>query len=319
MTTSGTRLTADGADATSQASGLALRRACRVITLAIGVTGVVVTATSWFDVLAQGRAPHVVFVTGDDEYRSEITMPMIAAILAKDYGMRTSVAVSKPIPQTKTNIEGLEALATADLMVMFTRFRALPDDQLARITTYVDAGKPIVGLRTSTHAFLYPAGSPHATLNDSFGRDVFGQKWITHHGNRSSTSVTVNRAQAGHPILHGVTPFMARSWLYHVLPLNGPATVLLEGDSINSQQAAKAEQYPPHQPVAWTREHKGARVFFTTLGHPADFSQESMRRVLVNGILWALGKDVPQGGAKATPVTPYVAPESFDLSKVPTG
>ena len=60
-------------------------------------------------------------------------------------------------------------------------------------------------------------------------------------------------------------------------------------------------------------------MFFTTLGHPADFSQESMRRLVVNGILWALGKDVPQGGANATPVTPYVAPESFDLSKVPKG
>jgi uncharacterized protein len=129
----------------------------------------------------------------------------------------------------------------------------------------------------------------------------------------------VNAAQAAHPILRGVGPFQARSWLYHVLPLNGPATILLEGDSINSQQTARAAQYPPHQPVAWTREHKGARVFFTTLGHPEDFSQESMRRLVVNGILWALGKDVPAGGADATPTTPYVAPESFDLSKVPKG
>ena len=315
----GLRLRAYGTDARTQVSGLRSRRAFSVVMLAMGVVGVALTYGASSGVLAQGRAPHVVFVTGDDEYRSEITMPMIAAILEKHYGMRTSVAISKPIPQTKTNIEGLEALETADLMVMFTRFRALPDDQLARITKYVDAGKPVVGLRTSTHAFLYPEGSPHVALNDGFGRDVFGQKWITHHGNKSSTSVTVNQAQAGHPILRGVTPFPARSWLYHVLPLNGPATILLEGDSINSQQTAKAEQYPPHQPVAWTREHNGARVFFTTLGHPADFSQESMRRLVVNGILWALGKDVPQGGANATPVTPYVAPDSFDLSKVPKG
>lgn len=272
--------------------------------LAMGVVGAALTYGASSGVLAQGRVPHVVFVTGDDEYRSEITMPMIAAILEKHYGMRTSVAISRPIPQTKTNIEGLEALETADLMVMFTRFRALPDEQLARITKYVDAGKPVVGLRTSTHAFLYPEGSPHVALNDGFGRDVFGQKWITHHGNKSSTSVTVNEAQAGHPILRGVTPFPARSWLYHVLPLNGPATILLEGDSINSQQTARAEQYPPHQPVAWTRGHNGTRVFFTTLGHPADFSQESMRRLVVNGILWALGKDVPQGAPTRHPSVP---------------
>ena len=56
-------------------------------------------------------------------------------------------------------------------------------------------------------------------------------------------------------------------------------------------------------------------MFFTTLGHPDDFAQASMRRLVVNGILWALGRDVPAQGADATPVTPYVAPESFDLSK----
>lgn len=268
---------------------------------------------------AQGRAPHVVFVTGDDEYRSEITMPMIAAILEKAHGMTTSVAYAKPIPQTKGNIEGLEALETADLMVMYTRFRALPDDQLARIMKYVDSGKPVVGLRTSTHAFLYPEGSTHVALNDGFGRDVFGQRWITHHGNKSTTQVSVTSSSASHPILRGVSPFSARSWLYHVEPLNGPATILLEGDSLNSQQVGKHDTYPTHQPVAWTREYKGARVFFTTLGHPTDFEQPSMRRLVVNGILWALGRDIPSGGAEATPVTPYVAPESFDLSKAPKG
>ena len=99
------------------------------------------------------------------------------------------------------------------------------------------------------------------------------------------------------------------------MPLNGPATLLLDGTSVNSDKTAKADQFPPVQPVAWTREHNGGRVFFTTLGHPGDFEQPSMRRLVVNGILWALGRDVPAGGADATPVTPYVAPESFDLSK----
>ena len=268
---------------------------------------------------AQSRLPHVVFVTGDDEYRSEITMPMIAAILEKRYGLRTTVAYARPIPQTKDNIEGLEALDSADLMVMYTRFRRLPDDQLARITRYVASGKPIVGLRTSTHAFQYPEGHAHVALNDSFGRDVFGQKWITHHGNTSTTSVTLAAGDPRHEILRGVSPFRARSWLYHVTPLNGPATILLQGESINSQQAGKHDRFPTQQPVAWTREHNGARVFFTTLGHPEDFEHASMRRLVVNGILWALGREIPADGADATPMAPYVAPESFDLSKVPQG
>jgi type 1 glutamine amidotransferase len=263
------------------------------------------------------QAPHVVFVTGDDEYRSEITMPMVAAILEKAHGMKTSVAYARPRPQTKDHIEGLEALASADLMVMYTRFRALPEQELAPILAYAESGRPLVGLRTTTHAFLYPKESPRAVLNDGFGRDIFGQKWITHHGHESSTDVALHDANRGHAILRGVGPFRARSWLYHVAPLAGDGnTVLLDGTSINSNKTARAAEFPLTQPVAWTRQYKGARVFFTTLGHPADFEHESMRRLLVNGILWALGRDIPPGGANAAVQGTYVAPESFDLSKV---
>jgi hypothetical protein len=101
--------------------------------------------------------PHVVFVTGDDEYRSEETMPALAKVLESKYGMRCSVAYARPTPQTKNNIEGLQALKTADLMVVYLRFRELPDDQLKLILDYTDSGKPMVGLRTATHAFRYPA------------------------------------------------------------------------------------------------------------------------------------------------------------------
>ena len=262
------------------------------------------------------RAPHIVFVTGDDEYRSEITMPMIAAILEKAHGFRTSIAYARPKPQTKDNIEGLDALDTADLMVMFTRFRALPEDQLQHMLQFVESGKPVVGLRTSTHAFLYPEGHPRRALNDGFGRDVFGQKWITHHGAQSNTDVAVHAANAGHAILRGVGPFRARSWLYHVAPLNGEATVLLDGTTVNSNKTERQAEFPPTQPVAWTRQYKKSRVFFTTLGHPDDFAQESMRRLVINGIYWALGRDVPAGGANASVVGTYDPPETFDLSKV---
>lgn len=261
---------------------------------------------------AQASRPHVVFVTGDDEYRSEITMPMIAAILDARHGLKTTVTYARPRPQAKDHIEGLEALDTADLMVMFTRYRALPDTELARITKYVASGKPMVGFRTSTHAFLYPKDSPHAALNDGFGRDVWGQTWITHHGHTSTTAVT-REAGAGHPILNGVADFPAQSWLYHVEPLNGPATILLRGRSVGSEKK-DTTKWPLTQPVAWTRAHNGARVFFTTLGHPGDFEQPAMRRLAVNGILWALGRDVPASGADATPVTPFVAPPPFDLA-----
>ncbi len=260
------------------------------------------TAGAW-----AAERPHVVFVVGDDEYRSEYSMPMIARILETQHGMRTSLASSQPTPQTQKNLEGLEVLKTADLAVFYLRWRELPDHQLRHILDYLNSGRPIVGLRTTTHAFRYPKGSPHEHLNDGFGIDVVGQKWIRHHGHLSTTEVSTIPEQASHPILRGVErAFHGRSWLYVVDPLHGDCTPLLMGKAVNP---AGGKDFGPH-PVAWTKTYKGARVFFTTLGHPDEFKDLPMRRLLVNGIYWALGKDVPSGGAKAEIVGTYDPPPS---------
>ena len=259
-------------------------------------------------VCAAGKKYNVVFVTGDDEYRSEITMPMIAEVLprkAKQFNCTVLYAVDPETgqrnPKYKQNIEGLEALKAADLAVFFLRFRALPDDQLKLILDYVNSGKPIIGLRTSTHALRYPKGHKHEKLNEDFGKEVFGQKWIVHHGHKSTTDVLVIPEMAGHPILRGIyatkSPIHCSSWLYHVTPLVGDCKPLLTGKSINSNKVDKQDQYPLTQPVAWTKTYKGTRVFFTTLGHPKDFEDASVRRLLLNAIYWALEQEVPQGGA----------------------
>lgn len=267
------------------------------------------------------KKPHAVFVTGDDEYRSEVSMPMIANILEERHGFKCTIVYAvdpktgKRNPKYQQNIVGLEALKTADLMVMFVRFRALPDDQLEMILDYVNSGKPIVGLRTSTHAFRYSEG-PHRKWNDGFGREVFGQKWITHHGHESTTDVSVIPAMARHPILRGITePFHCGSWLYHVTPLVGDCKPLLTGNSLNSDKTNSLDRFPLIQPVAWTKTYTGtsgktARVFFTTLGHPKDFENESMRRLLINGIYWSLGLEekIPADGADARIVGTYVPP-----------
>ncbi|MBI3665426.1 MAG: ThuA domain-containing protein [Acidobacteria bacterium] len=255
---------------------------------------------------AQTAQPHVVFVTGDDEYRSEFSMPMIARILEARYHLRTSVVYARPAPQSNTNLEGLEALKSADLAVFFLRWRALPENQLRLILDYTESGKPLVGLRTTTHAFLYPKGSRYEYLNDGFGIDHFGQKWIRHHGHTSTTDVSVAPEQAAHPILRGVErSFHVPSWLYVVEPLHGDCVPLLVGRAVNPE----GKDYGP-QPVAWTKTYKGARVFFTTLGHPDDFRVLPVRRLLVNGILWALGRDIPTNGAEAEPVAAYDPPPS---------
>lgn len=274
-------------------------------------------------------AQHVVFVTGDEEYRSEESMPMLARILERDYGMQATVlfAVDEEgfiDPNRADHIPGLAALESADLMVMFTRFRALPDSQLQHILDYAESGRPMVGFRTSTHAFSYPDDSPHAArLNSDWPREVFGQRWIVHHGHFDDGNVPLTAVQplewrVAHPILRGVEPFQAFSWLYHVDgggdELYGDSRVLLTGTALQTSQAEGVEsgRYPLTNPVAWTKSYTGAagspaRVFFTTLGHPYDFHDESMRKLALNGILWALGLEqrIPPEGARADPVEPY--------------
>ncbi|MFN0167286.1 MAG: ThuA domain-containing protein [Bryobacteraceae bacterium] len=242
--------------------------------------------------LLAAAKPHVVFVTGDDEYRSEVTMPMIASILESRCGLRTTTLFAKPTPQTKNDIPGLEALDHADMAVFYLRFRALPENQLGHILKYAESGKPLAGLRTSTHAFLYPKGHPRESLNQDFPRDVFGQIWTRHHGHRSSTDVTVAEDQKDHPILRGVeAKFHVRSWLYHVNPLPPVSTPLLIGRAVNPEK----QDWGPNA-VAWTKQRKGARVFFTTMGHPEDFTLPSVRRLVVQGILWALDRKIPRHG-----------------------
>ena len=267
------------------------------------------------------KAPNVLFVTGDDEYRSEVSMPMIARILEARHGFKCTViyavdpSTGKRNPKHQQNIDGLEALKTADLAVFFLRFRALPDDQLKLILDYVNSGRPIVGLRTSTHAFRYPKEHKNAKYNAGFGREVFGQKWITHEGNKYGTRVLA--ALKDHPIMRGITrEFWVRSWLYNVIPLHGDCVTLALGYATDTDTGpVDPEQRHPKRnvkgtpsPVAWTKTYKGAKVFYTSLGHPQDFEVESTRRLLINGIYWALGREVPEGGASAEVQGEYIAP-----------
>ena len=270
--------------------------------------------------------PHIVFVTGDEEYRSEESMPMLARILKRDYGFEVSVCYALNEegfidPNVLDNIEGLERLQDADMMVLFTRFRALPDSQAHHILKFAESGKPMVGFRTTTHAFLYKDDTEREHLNNDWPTRVFGQQWITHHGHFDDgdaplTRVEITEDMQSHPILSGVTGFDAFSWLYHVdggeWELFGDTNVLLHGTALQSSHAnaGRLDQYPLTNPVAWTKTYTGesgvsARVFFTTLGHPYDFKDESMRKLALNGILWALNHEIPDGGANAEPAVPY--------------
>lgn len=248
---------------------------------------------------SKDKLPLVVFVTGDHEYSGETTMPLFAAELEKNYDMRTVVLKSSPDQNAEENIPGLEALKEADLAIFFLRWRRLPEDQVAFIDEYLKSGKPVIGFRTSTHAFNYP--KEHALFSwNAFGERAFGAPpgWggaakHTHYGHESSTDVSVIANAADHPVLKGVDErFHVRSWLYKVLP-DYPAegsTWLLMGKSVNPNTSDAIEN-----PVAWTwKSASGAKTFMTTLGHPEDFQQEAVQRLFINAIHWTLDKPVPE-------------------------
>lgn len=244
------------------------------------------------------KKPLVVFVVGDHEYSSEATMPLLAKELETNYGMRTKVLTAYPDYNSEENIPGLEALKDADLAVFFLRWRRLPAEQIKYIDNYLKSGKPIIGFRTTTHAFNYPKGHPLEKWN-AFGEFALGAPpgWggpanHTHCGHNCTTDVSVIGAAKDHPILKGVDPtFHVTSWLYKVIP-DYPAkgsTSLLMGKAINPDKADFSDN-----PVAWTwKTANGANVFATTMGHPADFSVEPFQRLLINAVHWTLNKPVP--------------------------
>lgn len=253
----------------------------------------------WLSAMAGAldKRPHIVFVTGDHEYSSEETMPLLAAALEKSYGVRATVLKAYPDENAETDIPGLETLAEADLAVFFLRWRRLPAEQVEQIRKYLDAGKPVVAFRTTTHAFNYPKGHAlekwNAMAVDYLGGPPSWGNGHYHYGHKSSTDVTVNPAAANEPILRGVDKsFHVRSWLYHVLPNYPPADAkqLLIGRAVDPERKDAVAN-----PVAWTWRNKaGGRVFMTTLGHPEDFQVEAFQRLVINGIHWALGKPVPE-------------------------
>lgn len=263
-----------------------------------------------------GEGKHIVFVSGDEEYRSEEALPMLAAILSKKYGFKCTVLFATDPksglvdPMILNNIPGLEHLESADLMVIFTRFRELPDDQMKYIDRYISSGKPVVSLRTATHAFNYVKDkqskyakydfqSKEAGWEDGFGRIILGETWVAHHGSHGNegTRGLIDGIQqnAKNPILNGVKDIWCATDVYTVRKLNGSCETLVYGQSTSGMTPnAPVNLAKAVMPVAWTRTYEGAsgqkgRVFATTMGAAIDFVNEDLRRLLVNACFWAAG------------------------------
>ena len=214
-------------------------------------------------------------------------------------------------PNTNNNIPGLEALRSADLLVLFTRFRDLPDDQMQYLVDYIESGRPVIGLRTATHAFNPSAGNKKFARfgwqskdwDGGFGRQVLGETWINHHGQhgKQSTRGLIAEGASDHPILRGIKDgdIWGPTDVYGVrLPLPGDSRPLVLGQVLtgmkNDDSPVDGKQNEPMMPVAWVKTFaapsgKTARVFNTTMGASQDLASEGLRRLLVNASYWAVG------------------------------
>jgi len=264
-----------------------------------------------------GVGKHIVLISGDDEYRSEQTMPMLGKILAMKHGFKCTVlfaidpSSNTITPSHQTNIPGMEMIDSADLLILGLRFRNLPDDQMKHFVDFLDAGKPMIGTRTTTHAFMYPKTSEsaykHFGFNSKdwqggFGQQVMGDTWVNHHGSHGhqSTRGVIAENQKDHPILKGVTDVWGPSDVYGIKNLPDTANVLLNGSVLTGMnpddkplEGKDAKKNDPMMPVAWTRNFKSksgkeSRIFCTTMGASTDFESEGLRRLVVNAAFWGL-------------------------------
>ncbi|SKB98622.1 ThuA domain-containing protein [Dyadobacter psychrophilus] len=281
-----------------------------------------------------GVGKNIVFIATDHEYRGEESLPALARILAKRYGFNCTVVYALDsagnIFPGGSNIKGLDVLDKADLLVMFMRFANFPDAEMQHIDNYIRRGGPVVGFRTSTHAFEIKNNPKWAhygwdykgektNWKDGFGEYVLGETWVSHYGtnHKQSSKIIIEKSQESHPIMRGVKDMWVQSGGYTAEP---KGTVLARGQVLNGMTAtSEPDKTKELLPVAWIRDYqidsgKKGRAFATTHGASEDLLNDGFRRMVLNATFWALGmeKDIKADNDIAF-VGPY-KPTTFNFS-----
>lgn len=257
-----------------------------------------------------GKGKQIVFIASDPEYKSEEALPELARLLAKHFGFKCTVlfgvdAKTGEIKPGNPNIPGTEALKSADLMFIFTRFQNLPAEQMQPIVDYLNRGGAVAGLRTATHAFKIPKESPFAKYDHGnkapeyaggFGRQVLGETWVGHYGpnHKSSTRLDLVPEKAGHPVLTGVKQVWVEIGAYNANPMPGSEILAMAQPLTGMTADSPNDETKKPMPGVWVRTYKGGggqegRVFASTYGASGDFENEGFRRLVVNGVFWAVG------------------------------
>ncbi len=305
-----------------------------------------------------GHGKSVVLVSGDEEYRSEEALSQLAKILSTRHGFDCVVLYAideesgEIAPNEQRNIPGLAALRKADLMVIATRFRNLPDEQMKEIDDYLLSGRPVIGMRTATHAFKMSKDSPYAHYSfnyqgdregwtQGFGRSVLGETWISHHGRHkfeSTRGILAPNAQ-GHPVLRGIEDgdIWGPTDVYGVrLPLPGDSKPLILGQVLENmdpdsppvqgvQKNGKKNftKNDPMMPVAWVKSYSvdggpSGKAFTTTMGASTDMVSEGVRRMLVNACYWAVGLEAEISAELNVDIVGEFEPTMFGFRKEKT-
>lgn len=258
----------------------------------------------------------VCLILGENEYRTWETLPEFARTELVPLGYRVEiVAATERVDDN--DFKNWQAISGSDLLVVSVRRRGPPAAMLDAIRAHLTAHKPLVGIRTASHAFQ-PAGQTGPTTWPDFDQEVLGARYEGHYGAGQATVVQRATAAGDHPILTGVSrEFRAATHLYKCRSLQRTVTPLLTGKT----QDGRSEV----EPVAWVNTADNRRVFYTSMGGPDEFQRPDFRRLLKNGILWALNDpipppDSPPAAANATnaaarepvgPLSPEASAKSF--------
>ena len=304
----------------------------RIASLLLAVLGCAVTAHAQLSVTYEGKdgpgkGKHIVLLAGDEEYRSEEGLPMLGKLLSQRHGFTCTVLFSVDKdgvidPNSNGSITDPEKMDQADAIIMLLRFRHWSDDAVKHLEAAVNRGVPIIGLRTATHAFdLGGKDTPDSVYKKwmwnnkegGFGRIVLGETWVNHWGShkKEANLAVIEPSAKGDPVLNGVSDIFVTTDVYEAHPVDD-AKVLLRGTVLKgmnptdepatyTKKAKGGAEQPVNDPkmaVAWTREYKDEagktnKILCTTMGAASDLVDESLRRLIVNGIYWGLGMEVP--------------------------
>ena len=249
------------------------------------------------------KGKHIVLISGDEEYRSEESLPQLAKILTQYHGFHCTVLFAQDPeksgmidPNYSFNIPGMEQLKEADLMILFTRFRALPSEQMQHLDNYLRDGKHLIAIRNSTHAFNFKdKNNPFAHygwnyeggITDwhlGFGKNILGETWYTHHGHHKhqSTRGLIAPDAKNHPLVNGIEDgaIWGPTDVYGIrMPMGGDAQSIILGQSIDRTEPfdeadpfyglkesdqktstiSNSKKYNPNDPmppIVWTKSYQ---------------------------------------------------------------